>query len=85
MRALKRVSGLAKSQSLLAARHERNQLLLADIEASTLVAIDSQLAWFSGDVALADQLLENWHEITPPPSILFCPSRNNVQHLRVTG
>ena len=58
MRAIKRVSGLAKSQSLLAARHERNQLLLADIEASTLVAIDSQLAWFSGDVALADQLLE---------------------------
>lgn len=58
MRAIKRISRLAKSESLLVARHERNQLLLADIDASTLVAIDSQLAWFSGDVILADQLLE---------------------------
>ena len=58
MRAIERVSRLAKSESLLVARHERNQLLLADIDASTLVAIDSQLAWFSGDVTLADQLLE---------------------------
>ena len=57
-RAIERVSRLAKSESLLVARHERNQLLLADIDASTLVAIDSQLAWFSGDVTLADQLLE---------------------------
>ena len=58
MRAIKRVTLLAKSESLLVARHERNQLLLADIDASTLAAIDSQLAWFSGDVTLAEQLLE---------------------------
>ena len=58
MRAIKRVTLLAKSESLLVARHERNQLLFADIDASTLAAIDSQLAWFSGDVTLAEQLLE---------------------------
>ena len=38
-RAIERVSRLAKSESLLVARHERNQLLLADIDASTLVAL----------------------------------------------
>ena len=59
VKAIERVTGLAKTESLLAARFERNQLLLADIDASTLLFIDSVLAWFSGDIALSDQLLTN--------------------------
>ena len=59
VKAIERVTSLAKTESLLAARFERNQLLLADIDASTLLFIDSVLAWFSGDIALSDQLLTN--------------------------
>ncbi len=55
--AVERVTHLAKTDSLLAARYERNQLLLADLDASTLLFIDSLLAWFSGNTTLADQLL----------------------------
>ena len=55
--AIGRVTHLAKTDSLLAARYERNQLLLADLDASTLLFIDSVLAWFSGNTTLADQLL----------------------------
>ena len=57
LKAIERVTHLAKTDSLLAARYERNQLLLADLDASTLLFIDSVLAWFSGDTTLADQLL----------------------------
>ena len=57
LKAVERVTHLAKTDSLLAARYERNQLLLADLDASTLLFIDSVLAWFSGDTTLADQLL----------------------------
>ena len=57
--AIERVTLLAKTDSLLAARYERNQLLLADLDSSTLLFIDSVLAWFSGDTTLADQLLTN--------------------------
>tara|TARA_B100001057_G_scaffold252761_1_gene252998 strand:- start:566 stop:2338 length:1773 start_codon:yes stop_codon:yes gene_type:complete len=57
LKAIERVTHLAKTDSLLAARYERNQLLLADLDASTLLFIDSLLAWFSGDTTLADQLL----------------------------
>ena len=59
LKAIKRVTHLAKTDSLLAARYERNQLLLADLDASTLLLIDSVLAWFAGDTTLADQLLTN--------------------------
>ena len=52
-----RLSTLAKTESLLVAQHERDQLSLSDAGASTLIALDSRLAWLSGDVLLADQLL----------------------------
>jgi len=57
LKAIERVTRLAKTDSLLAARYERNHLLLADLDASTLLFIDSVLAWFSGNTTLADQLL----------------------------
>ncbi len=53
-----RLSNLAKTESLLVAQYERDQLSLKDAGASTLIAIDSRLAWLSGDVTLADQLLQ---------------------------
>ena len=59
LKAIEKVTRLARTDSLLAARYERNQLLLADLDASTLLFIDSVLAWFAGDTALADQLLAN--------------------------
>ncbi len=59
LKAIDKVTRLAKADSLLAARYERNQLVLADLDASTLLFIDSVLAWFSGDTGLADQLLTN--------------------------
>ena len=59
LKAIEKVTRLARTDSLLAARYERNQLLLADLDASTLLFIDSVLAWFAGDIALADQLLTN--------------------------
>ena len=52
------MSNLAKTESLLVAQYERDQLSLKDAGASTLIAIDSRLAWLSGDVTLADQLLQ---------------------------
>ena len=57
LKTIERVTHLAKTDSLLAARYERNQLLLADLDASTLLFIDSVLAWFSGNTTLADELL----------------------------
>ena len=53
-----RLSTLAKTESLLVAQYERDQLTLSDAGASTLIAVDSRLAWSSGDVLLADQLLQ---------------------------
>ena len=53
-----RLSTLAKTESLLVAQYERDQLTLSDAGASTLIAVDSRLAWLSGDVLLADQLLQ---------------------------
>ena len=55
---IERVTSLARTDSLLRARHERNQLLLAEMDASTLMAIDSRLAWYSGDVIAARELLD---------------------------
>jgi uncharacterized protein len=52
-----RLSTIAKTESLLVARYERDRLSLTDAGASTLIAVDSRLAWLSGDVLLADQLL----------------------------
>ena len=57
LKAIENVTRLARTDSLLAARYERNQLLLADLDASTILFIDSVLAWFAGDIAVADQLL----------------------------
>ena len=54
---LSEVSEIARTQSLLLARYERNQVLAMSVDASTLMAIDSRLAWFEGDVAQADKLL----------------------------
>ena len=55
---IERVTSIARTDSLLRARHERNQLLLAEVDASTLMAIDSRLAWYSGDVIAARGLLD---------------------------
>ena len=55
---IERVTSIARTDSLLRARHERNQLLLAELDASTLMAIDSRLAWYSGDVLAARGLLD---------------------------
>ena len=53
-----RLSTLAKTESLLVAQYERDQLSVTDAGASTLIAVDSRLAWLSGDVLLANQLLQ---------------------------
>ena len=53
-----RLSALAKTESLLLAQYERDQLSLTNAGASTLIAVDSRLAWLSGDVLAADQLLQ---------------------------
>ena len=53
-----RLSTIAKTESLLVAQYERDQLTLTDAGASTLIAVDSRLAWLSGDALLADQLLQ---------------------------
>ena len=55
---IEHVTSIARTDSLLRARHERNQLLLAELDASTLMAIDSRLAWYSGDVLAARGLLD---------------------------
>ena len=52
------ITSLAKSSSLLVARHERTLLSLDDIDASTLVAIDSRLAWLEGDIERTEALLD---------------------------
>ena len=52
-----RLSAIAKTESLLVAQYERDQLSLNDAGASTLIAVDSRLAWLSGDALLADCLL----------------------------
>ena len=54
---VEQMTSLAKSTSLLVARHERNLLSLDDTDASTLVAIDSRLAWLEGDLERTDLLL----------------------------
>jgi len=55
---VEQITSLAKSTSLLVARHERNLLSLDDTDASTLVAIDSRLAWLEGDLERTDLLLD---------------------------
>ena len=55
---IERVTSIARTDSLLRARYERNQLLLAELDASTLMAIDSRLAWYSGDLLAARGLLD---------------------------
>ena len=55
---VEQMTSLAKSTSLLVARHERNLLSLDDTDASTLVAIDSRLAWLEGDLERTDLLLD---------------------------
>jgi len=52
------LSNIARDQSLLLARHYRNQAIAAGIDASTLMAIDSRLAWYSGDSKKAATLLD---------------------------
>ncbi len=49
---------LAKAESIIVARHHRNQLLIDNQNSSTLLAIDSRLAWLQGDTAFAEKLLE---------------------------
>ncbi len=49
---------LAKAESIIIAKHHRNQLLIDNHNSSTLLAIDSRLAWLQGDTAFAEKLLE---------------------------
>ena len=52
------LSNIARDQSLLLARHYRNQAVATGIDASTLRAMDSRLAWYSGDIDTAATLLD---------------------------
>ena len=51
------IAELARTDSLLVARHQRNLALTEGAAASTLVAVDSRLAWFAGDTLLTQELL----------------------------
>ena len=55
---IERLTEVAISDSLLLARHERERLISEQSGASTLVAIDSRLAWLAGDMATWASLLE---------------------------
>lgn len=57
MAILSGVSEVARTESLLLARYHRNKALAKGLDASTLMAIDSRLAWFEGQLTLADELL----------------------------
>ena len=58
LRAIERVTGIAHSASLMHARHERNLLSTSGIDSSTLIAIDTRLAWLEGDVQRSAALLD---------------------------
>ena len=55
--AIQHVTSIAHSSSLMHARHERNRLSASGIDASTLIAIDTRLAWLEGDVNKSAALL----------------------------
>ena len=55
---IERMTEVAISDSLLLARHERERLISEQSGASTLVAIDSRLAWLAGDMETWASLLE---------------------------
>ncbi|MEC8112051.1 MAG: penicillin-binding protein activator [Pseudomonadota bacterium] len=54
---IERLTEVAISDSLLLARHEREKLIPKQSDASTLVAIDSRLAWLAGDMETWASLL----------------------------
>ena len=54
---IERLTEVAISDSLLLARHEREKLIPKQSGASTLVAIDSRLAWLAGDMETWASLL----------------------------
>ena len=56
--AIEHVTSIARSSSLMHARHERNRLSISGIDASTLIAIDTRLAWLEGDVDKSATLLD---------------------------
>ena len=56
--AIEHVTSIARSSSLMHARHERNRLSTSGIDASTLIAIDTRLAWLEGDVDKSATLLD---------------------------
>lgn len=55
--ALTRITNLAIEEGTVAARTERNALLVRGLDATSLTLIDSELAWLEGDLKLADKLL----------------------------
>ena len=55
---IERLTEVAISDSLLLARHEREKLIPKQSGASTLVAIDSRLAWLAGDMETWASLLD---------------------------
>ena len=55
---IEQLSHVARDESLLLARHYRNHAVVTGIDASTLMAIDSRLAWYAGDIQEAAQLLD---------------------------
>ena len=56
--AIEHVTSIAHSASLMHARRERNRLFTSGIDASTLIAIDSRLAWLGGDMNKSATLLD---------------------------
>ena len=55
---IERLTEVAISDSLLLARHQRERLIPKQAGASTLIAIDSRLAWLAGDMETWASLLD---------------------------
>ena len=55
---IERLTRVAITDSLLLARYEREQLISTESGASTLIAIDSRLAWLAGDLETWASLLD---------------------------
>ena len=55
---IERITTIARTTSLMHAHHERNQLFAAGIDSSTLIAIDTRLAWLAGDAQTSGALLD---------------------------
>ena len=55
---IERITTIARTESVMQAQYERNQLFAAGIDSSTLIAIDTRLAWLAGDTQKSTALLD---------------------------